>query len=231
MTAYTETVAGDTVIVNRTFNEANQLLVSNDIYGLGTTSFIYDNNGNLIEIRPPCCLGAYEYSYDQRNMLVEYVHIPDRPGGDPNPVKYLYDGDGERMQQVVYENGVPVTAITYTNDILGLTQVLVADDGSSKTYNLLGLDLISQDNENQTSILLTDGLGSVRTEMVWSTVESITTYEPYGKLLAHTGASGTVYGYTGEQFDDASGLTYLRARYYNPLYIPVFIQGPFSRLQ
>jgi RHS repeat-associated protein len=34
--------------------------------------------------------------------------------------------------------------------------------------------------------------------------------------LAQTGASGTVYGFTGEQEDDASDLLYLRARYYNP---------------
>jgi RHS repeat-associated protein len=52
--------------------------------------------------------------------------------------------------------------------------------------------------------------------MVGSAIDSATTYEPYGKLLARSGSSGTVYGYTGEQHDAATGLVYLRARYYNP---------------
>ena len=47
-------------------------------------------------------------------------------------------------------------------------------------------------------------------------MSSMTTYEPYGTMLMRIGSSGTVYGYTGEQEDDATGLTYLRARYYNP---------------
>jgi hypothetical protein len=57
-------------------------------------------------------------------------------------------------------------------------------------------------------------LGSVRVEMVGGAIDSATTYEPYGKLLARSGASGTVYGYTDEQHDAATGLVYLRARYY-----------------
>jgi hypothetical protein len=32
-------------------------------------------------------------------------------------------------------------------------------------------------------------LGSVRVEMAGDTIDSATTYEPYGKLLAHSGAS------------------------------------------
>ncbi|MCZ7670549.1 MAG: RHS repeat-associated core domain-containing protein [Chloroflexi bacterium] len=47
-------------------------------------------------------------------------------------------------------------------------------------------------------------------------VETTSTYNPYGTILAQTGTSSTVYGYTGEQEDSATGLVYLRARYYNP---------------
>ncbi|MCA9993977.1 MAG: hypothetical protein KDE29_23515, partial [Anaerolineales bacterium] len=61
-----------------------------------------------------------------------------------------------------------------------------------------------------TRVLLADGLGSARVEMVGGVVETTTTYEPYGKLLAQTGSSGTTYGFTGEQEDAATGLVYLR---------------------
>jgi RHS repeat-associated protein len=94
--------------------------------------------------------------------------------------------------------------------------MLVSDDGTTQTHNLLGLNLIHQDDGSHIRTLLADGLGSVRVEMVGSAIDSATTYEPYGKLLARSGPSGTVYGYTAEQHDAATGLVYLRARYYNP---------------
>jgi RHS repeat-associated protein len=75
--------------------------------------------------------------------------------------------------------------------------------------------LIHQDDGSETRYLLADGLGSVRTELVSDTVEAVTTYSPFGSLLAQTGAGGTVYGFTGEQYDSAASLFYLRARYYN----------------
>jgi hypothetical protein len=36
-------------------------------------------------------------------------------------------------------------------------------------------------------------------------VEAVTTYEPYGEVLARSGESGTVYGFTGEQYDENTG--------------------------
>jgi RHS repeat-associated protein len=127
------------------------------------------------------------------------------------------------VQQVDHTDGTPITT-TYTNDNLGLSQVLVASDGTTTTHNLFGLApsassgqaLIHQDDGTTTRTLLADGLGSVRMEMVDGAVETVTTYEPYGNLLAQTGTSGTTYGFTGEQHDAATGLLYLRARYYNP---------------
>jgi len=41
-------------------------------------------------------------------------------------------------------------------------------------------------------------------------------YAPYGEVLAGRGTNPTPYGYTGE-WTDASGLVYLRARYYSPM--------------
>jgi hypothetical protein len=83
--------------------------------------------------------------------------------------------------------------------------VLVADDGTSQVYNLYGLDLISQDSGSDVRTLLVDGLGSVRTEMVGTVVDTATTYSPYGEVLKQAGTSGTDYGFTGEQEDSATG--------------------------
>ncbi len=99
-----------------------------------------------------------------------------------------------------------------------MTQVLAANNGITTTHNLYGRDLISQQTGNgePMRLLLPDGLGSVRQEMAGSTLQTTTTTDPYGNMLAQTGPSGTIYGFTGEQEDSATGLLYLRARYYNP---------------
>ncbi|MCP4363094.1 MAG: hypothetical protein GY796_34265, partial [Chloroflexi bacterium] len=62
---------------------------------------------------------------------------------------------------------------------------------------------------------LADGLGTVRSEIANGKVVATTIYDPFGNTLDKQGTS-SAYGYTGEQFDDATGLLYLRARYYNP---------------
>ncbi|MDT8306747.1 MAG: RHS repeat-associated core domain-containing protein, partial [Anaerolineae bacterium] len=59
-------------------------------------------------------------------------------------------------------------------------------------------------------------------------VETATTYEPYGEVLQQTGTSETVYGFTGEQEDSATGLLYLRARYYSPYLNHFHSRDPFS---
>ena len=63
---------------------------------------------------------------------------------------------------------------------------------------------------------LTDGLGSVRA-LTGPTASVIGTanYDVFGSLRSQTGQSG-VLGFTGQQ-TDMTGLSFLRARYYNPI--------------
>jgi RHS repeat-associated protein len=76
--------------------------------------------------------------------------------------------------------------------------------------------------------MLADGLGSVRQELVGTEIAYVVTNDPFGGMLATQGASGTTYGYTGEQEDSGSGLLYLRARYYSHE-LKVFLSiDPFS---
>ena len=142
-------------------------------------------------------------------------------------VEYLYDGANNRLRQIAYGATETVTT-TYTNDTSGLSQVLVADDGTTQTVNIFGQDLLYQQKQDDLLYLLSDSLGSIRTEMLNETIQSTNTYEPYGKTLVTVGDNGSVYSFTGEEFDAISGLTYLRARYYSP-YLKIFIShDPFS---
>ncbi len=60
-----------------------------------------------------------------------------------------------------------------TNDNAGMSQVLVADDGTTQTYNLFGLDLINQDDGPDMRYMLADGLGSVWQELVGTEIEHV----------------------------------------------------------
>ncbi len=222
MTAYTETINTETSHISRTFNAANQLISSGGTSH--TATYTYDDNGNMLSTNRDNGdeLEVTAYVYNQRNLLTS-VNKTIGTGTTQPITDYIYDGSGDRIQQRIYTPSTPATIITYTNDIQGLTQMLVADDGTAITYNVHGLDLISQQaGAGDARLLLADGLGSVRQEMVGNTIKTTTTYEPYGKLLAQSGSSGTIYGYTGEQYDTATSLVYLRARYYNP-HLKVFL--------
>ncbi len=145
----------------------------------------------MTQILPPGvtagAAGELLYSFSQRNLLTS-----NRVGSGWRchhiVATYGYDGGGNRIQQVDHSGDTPITT-TYTNDIMGLPQVLVANDGSQPVYSLLGLDLISQDDGTGIRTLLVDGLGSVRQEMAGGAVETTSTYDPYGTLLVQTGTA------------------------------------------
>ena len=103
------------------------------------------------------------YAYNQRNLLITHTTYVSGTGWVLQ-AEYVYDGNDDRLRQVDHTGGSPITT-TYTNDIFGLTQVLVADNGADQVYNLFGLDLIQQDDDSTVRTLLVDGLGSVRLEM------------------------------------------------------------------
>ncbi len=125
------------------------------------------------------------------------------------------------------------TTINYTLDLnTGLTQVLV--DGTN-TY-LYGAGRIAQvdDSTADMEYFLGDrrsviaptclmaarsrlgrALGSVRQLTDGEGAVTLTqSYEPYGEVLSSEGEGASIYGFTAEQ-TDASGLVYLRARYYD----------------
>ncbi|MBP8059870.1 MAG: hypothetical protein KA314_28865 [Chloroflexi bacterium] len=143
MRDYTETVGIELVRVRRNFDRANQLQTSTMLDGpeLGTTSYYFDNNGNLeMMILPGTPTVVLTYDYNQRNLLVETArqigHGPTVP-----TAAFSYDGLGNRVQQVDLTGSTPITT-TYANDNLGLSQVLVAYSANEETSNLFGLDLI-----------------------------------------------------------------------------------------
>ena len=83
-----------------------------------------------------------------------------------------------------------------------------------QAYYTIGADLISQERDGNVSVYLYDGHGSVVGLANESGVVTDTySYDAFGNLLKSTGSTKNCYRYCGEQFDETTGLYYLRARY------------------
>ena len=87
-------------------------------------------------------------------------------------------------------------------------------------YYSLGGHLIGESNGSSTNMFLTDALGSVigtiSATAGSAAVQGNQAYGPYGNSRYQAGTMGTAKGFTG-QYQDATGLDYYNARYYDPV--------------
>jgi YD repeat-containing protein len=172
--------------ISYTYDDANRLVEVDSV------AYTWDNNGNLLGD------GVNTYTYDGANRLISVN----------GQTTYAYDGLGNRLQQTT-DN----ITTSYTLDLNAPYTQVLSDGTNSYLY---GLERINQQNGTDTEYFLGDALGSVR-QLTNATGDVTLTraYDTYGNPILSVGDAQSDYGYTGE-FTDASGLVYLRARYYEP---------------
>ena len=162
----------------------------------GTTTLTTNANGNLV------AKGTDTFAYDQANRLIAAT-----VAGVTET--YAYNGDGVRFSRTVGAG----PAIRYVSDINASLPVTL-DDGTRKY--VWGLGLAYAVSGSSIEVYHADRLGSVRaiTDATGAVTATYRTDE-YGVPTASTGSSGQPFTFTGEP-RDATGLSYLRARYYDP---------------
>ncbi len=105
-----------------------------------------------------------------------------------------------------------------SSSLFEVTQVMGASssrDGKAAVF--YGLERLSQATESTTSAFIHDGRGSVVQTTVAGSVTSWKRYSAFGAVTAGTDpAEKPFFGYDAEEQDPTTGLTYLRARYYDP---------------
>lgn len=194
-----ERTAGDLKEVYR--YEAGDRLVQR-----GEESFVYDANGNLSERRGPA--GVTRYAYDGEDRLIEVA----KPDGAAT--KFGYAPTGERVWQ---RDGEHLTY--FVTDGLHVTAELDGDLKPQATY-VHGQNIdnpLVMKKGNQLHYLHADALGSVAalTDGQGKRV-SLVRYDAFGHAVERQGEVACRFGYTGREFDSATGLYYYRARYYDP---------------
>jgi RHS repeat-associated protein len=195
---------------------------ANKMQSAGTTTFVYDSNGNTRTKTEPG-IGQTGYVYNYENKITTILYPSGR--GVSN---YLYDGDGVRRKKVdatgtrwfVYD-GANLIAET---DALGNLQAVY-------TYGVDGL--VSSRAGGQSYFYHFDGLGSTRamTDANAQLVD-VYDYEAFGNELLSQGALATPYRYVGQlgyyRHDDV-GLDLLGARYYAPEFGRFLTRDPLGQ--
>lgn len=197
---HTLTANGQTTIY--TYNTLDQLTSA------GATQYGYDGRGNVTSVTNGA--SSTQYSYDAADRLTAAA-LP-----DSTRTTYGYDANGNRVSQTVGANS--------TNYLWDPTStygdVALETDGSGHqqvSYVLGDNGPLAQTRNSATSYYLQDGQGSVRAlANANGAITDQYRYDAFGSVQSHTGTTPNAYLYTGQQYDAATGLYDLRARYYDP---------------
>ncbi len=149
------------------------------------------------------------YSWDSEDRLTSFR---DETGATTT---YGYDDQGVRLTKAGATG--PVLFQVDRSGPGQLSRILLETSPSGTSSYFWGSRLLETVEAGAPRFHLLDGLGSTRqlTSAAGAVTDSFE-YEAYGGLLGRSGTSGARLRFAGEETDLESGLTYLRARYYDP---------------
>ncbi len=197
--------------------------LNNRLLSDGKFNYSYDGEGNRTSATEIATGSVTEYEWDYRNRLVG-VTFKDAAGDVIKRVTYTYDVTDRRIATTIDADGDgPEAAATdrfvYDGDHIALQ----FDDSGDLTHRYLhgpAIDQVLADEVVGEGFLwtLSDHLGSIRdlTDSDGNLVNHIQ-YDSFGNIVAQTDAAiSTLFGFTGRERDTETGLSYYRARYYDP---------------
>ena len=136
---------------------------------------------------------------------------------------FTYDGNGDRVKQT--KGGVDTAYVVDSGP--DNERVLMETTASATTYYIYGDDMLYSIDAVGPHYQHNDSVGSVAAITDASgALEQTYDYDVFGVMRTASGTSANRYTFTGEEID-ASGLTYLRARYYNPATGRFLSRDPF----
>ena len=201
-------------VVTVAYNSLNRASSNTDTAG-STRSINYDSQGNVTQ------LGGLTFDYDSSNQPVLL-------SGSSNGV-YVYDGNFRRVKSVVdgktiYNVYDAFGSLVHVDEINGgdITVCLtscseIAVPTSTDYIRANGMTIARLENDVPT-YLHPDLLGSPVSST--NTVGGINWedhYTPFGEKWESSSANNDQMSFTGHIADSATGLTYMQARYYDPV--------------
>ncbi|NEZ56031.1 RHS repeat protein [Adonisia turfae] len=206
---------------NRT-NAGYQTGTNNQLTTDGVFNYEYDNEGNRIRRTRISDGTVTTYEWDHRQRLVA---VSEGDGATVTQrVTYTYDAFDRRLSQSVDSDGDGPAAATTEHFIYDGDHIaLVFDETGNQTHRYLhgpNVDQILAEETADGAVhwALTDHQGSVRDVIDNSgNILNRIVYDSFGQVTSETNPDFDFrFGYTGRERDEATGLMYYRARYYDP---------------
>uniref|UniRef100_UPI0040575B53 RHS repeat domain-containing protein n=1 Tax=Acetatifactor sp. TaxID=1872090 RepID=UPI0040575B53 len=205
-----------------TYTKDNQLATATNHTPSGETteSYTYDAEGNRLKktvTKKRYVVTEEESAQEGTNAETGVSANADE---EVNTVTAESSADREKTVETVSET----TTYYVMDNTTGYAQVLMELDENkeAKVLYTRGDGLISRqelkaDGKTRTSLYHSDGHGDVRqlTDANGNVTDAYR-YNSFGELKESTGNTENPYLYTGEYYDEGTGLYYLRARYMNP---------------
>ncbi|MEM6251324.1 MAG: DUF4114 domain-containing protein [Cyanobacteria bacterium P01_D01_bin.156] len=201
----------------------NDRLLTETLNGL-VTKYRYDDNGNLrVKLQNGENAATYQWNAEGELVAVDIVE-----GGETGRIEYQYDHEGIRVSITVNGEETHFLVDKTQQEYVQVIEEYRSSDQVLASY-VHGLDLVSQKQDDEHFFYQVDGLGSTR---ILTNLSGVATdryiYDAYGQPLYSIEDTNNNYLFTGEQFDSETGLTYLRARYYDPATGRFTSQDPFD---
>jgi RHS repeat-associated protein len=174
---------------------------ANRIPNFGDAAYAFDTEGQTTTQTTP--QGVTSYTWDARGRLTQAL----TPNGQT--VSYTYDALGRRTSRT---SGAATTTFLYDGHDVVIDR---NSNGSATDYlNGLGLDdKLRQADASGSLYFLQDHLHS--TLALANTSGAVVEAQQYEAFGANAGSALSRYGFTGRERDQATGLIYYRARWYD----------------
>jgi RHS repeat-associated protein/uncharacterized repeat protein (TIGR01451 family) len=182
----------------------------------GNLAFTYDHEGNLTTKVDTSTGATSRYHWNADHQLTSL----DLPDGSTS--QYRYDPLGRRVETVEsshttrYAYDAFNISASYNGTNTLLSSYVTMPTSARISDAVSPADVVELRRGTATSYYLHDGSGSTTT--LTDQAGAVTAryrYSAFGTPLTGNG-SDSIYTYTGAQYDQASGLYYLRDRYYDP---------------
>ncbi|WP_080760027.1 RHS repeat domain-containing protein [Alteromonas macleodii] len=194
--------------INYAYNSSKQLQSTSGMRGY---DFSYDDRGNVTNN------GFNSFTYNLANEMV-----------NANGNSYVYDGHGKRVKASDSE-GTRYSFYSMFGQI-----IYEKINGSNRENYYLGSQLVAHQGAGAVTFIHPDILGTSagKTDNSGNLVRRLR-YAPFGLEWGKTNASSgeNEIGYTGHKHDKSIGLTYMQARYYDPVIGRFYSNDPVGTLE
>lgn len=207
------------------YNNRNQTTqVTDNLLAANSATYSYDNNGNRIQKQTST--QTENYIYDVRDQLKEIQQ------GGSTIGQFLYDYQGLRVEKITSDNGASTTR-KYVYDDQSVLQQTDASGNTLSKYDYGTNRLLSLTHATEgAQFYLFDALGSpVNLTTTAGVVQARYQYDAFGNQRSQVGSSANVFGFTGHEKDEETGLYYFKARYYDPTLGQFLTQDAFEGLE